>query len=242
MMIFTTWPSPVGTLTLCSDGKGLAGVWIEGQKYHGGPVAGAALAGGSKSRTGTGLAAEEEAAGSGTDAGNGAGRTDAGNGAGLTDAGNGAGLTDAGNGAGGWTEAGKRVDDPVLRSARDWLESYFAGDRPSADGLRLAPAGSEFRQTVWDILKLIPYGETVTYGWIAQKIAAKKGKPRMSARAVGGAVGHNPISIIVPCHRVVGADGSLTGYAGGIRVKTELLKLEGADMSRFHIPRKGTAL
>ncbi|MDR1035154.1 MAG: methylated-DNA--[protein]-cysteine S-methyltransferase [Deltaproteobacteria bacterium] len=122
------------------------------------------------------------------------------------------------------------------------MEAYFAGKRPSLSGLRLAPEGGEFRQSVWEILLAIPYGETVTYGWIARKLAAKRGLAAMSARAVGGAVGHNPISIIVPCHRVVGASGSLTGYAGGIGIKTKLLELEGVDMSAFHVPRRGTAL
>ena len=88
----------------------------------------------------------------------------------------------------------------------------------------------------------IPYGQTTTYGEIARQLAKKQGLDRMSAQAVGGAVGHNEISIIIPCHRVVGADGSLTGYAGGIGKKETLLELEHADMSRFFVPKKGTAL
>ena len=95
---------------------------------------------------------------------------------------------------------------------------------------------------MWEILCTIPYGQTMTYGEIAKRIAAKRGLPRMSAQAVGGAVGHNEISIIVPCHRVVGTNGSLTGYAGGIEKKVELLRLENVDMKQFFIPRKGTAL
>ena len=95
---------------------------------------------------------------------------------------------------------------------------------------------------MWDILCQIPYGETTTYGAIAQKIAARHGHAGMSAQAVGGAVGHNPISIIIPCHRVVGTNGSLTGYAGGINLKIKLLEHEGADMSRLFVPKKGTAL
>ena len=102
--------------------------------------------------------------------------------------------------------------------------------------------GTDFQNEVWEILRTIPYGQTLTYGEIAKQIAAKKGLSRMSAQAVGGAVGHNEISIIVPCHRVVGANGSLTGYAGGIEKKVELLKLENVDMKQFFIPRKGTAL
>ena len=88
----------------------------------------------------------------------------------------------------------------------------------------------------------IPYGGTVTYGELAAALAAQQGRGRMSAQAVGGAVGHNPISVIVPCHRVVGANGSLTGYAGGVGRKMKLLALEGADMSRLFVPKKGTAL
>ena len=88
----------------------------------------------------------------------------------------------------------------------------------------------------------IPFGETMTYGQIAAMIAKKQGRERMSAQAVGGAVGHNPISIIVPCHRVVGSNGSLTGYAGGIDKKAQLLQLEGADMSKLFVPSRGTAL
>ena len=102
--------------------------------------------------------------------------------------------------------------------------------------------GSPFQLTVWRILQQISYGETITYGEIAKQVAAKRGLERMSAQAVGGAVGHNPISIIIPCHRVVGATGSLTGYAGGIEKKVQLLSLEGVDMEKLFIPTKGTAL
>ena len=102
--------------------------------------------------------------------------------------------------------------------------------------------GSEFRQAVWQILLQIPYGKTVTYGQIASKIAEMKKLPRMSAQAVGSAVGHNEIAIIIPCHRVVGTNGNLTGYAGGIDKKISLLELEHADMGSFFVPKKGTAL
>ena len=126
---------------------------------------------------------------------------------------------------------------PVFDAAKKWLDRYFAGDKPAIGDLPLAPIGGDFRQSVWAILCEIPYGEVTTYGCIAKKIAAKMGKERMSAQAVGGAVGHNPISIIIPCHRVVGANGSLTGYAGGIDTKIKLLEHEGVDMSAFHTPR-----
>lgn len=134
------------------------------------------------------------------------------------------------------------VSSPIFTTARVWLDSYFAGEKPEISLLPLRPAGSEFRQQVWQILCEIPYGEVITYGDIAKKIAAKTGKKSMSGQAVGGAVGHNPISIIIPCHRVVGANGSLTGYAGGLKTKIALLELEGVDISRFSIPTKGTAL
>ena len=106
----------------------------------------------------------------------------------------------------------------------------------------LHPAGSPFRQAVWQILLQIPYGQTMTYGEIAKKMAQMQDAPHMSAQAVGGAVGHNEVSIIIPCHRVVGTNGSLTGYAGGIEKKIALLELEHTDMSGFFIPKKGTAL
>ncbi len=135
----------------------------------------------------------------------------------------------------------ERADVSVLDAAKVWLKAYFAGKRPDIASLPLAPIGSPFRQAVWRILCEIPYGTVITYGDIAKKLAAQSGK-HMSGQAVGGAVGHNPISIIIPCHRVVGANGSLTGYAGGIDSKIKLLTLEGADMSRLSIPTKGTAL
>ena len=133
-------------------------------------------------------------------------------------------------------------DMAILGAAKKWLDRYFAGKKPKISELPLAPIGGEFRQVVWKILCEIPYGEVITYGCIAKKIAEKMGKGSMSGQAVGGAVGHNPISIIVPCHRVVGSDGSLTGYAGGLERKVQLLRLEGVDMSRLYVPKKGTAL
>ncbi|MEG6522041.1 methylated-DNA--[protein]-cysteine S-methyltransferase [Desulfotomaculum sp. 1211_IL3151] len=133
-------------------------------------------------------------------------------------------------------------DLPILDTAKKWLDRYFAGEQPNISELPLAPVGSEFRQGIWHILCEIPYGKVITYGDIAKKMAAKMKKESMSSQAVGGAVGHNPISIIIPCHRVVGSNGSLTGYAGGVHTKVKLLELEGADMSRLFIPTKGTAL
>lgn len=133
-------------------------------------------------------------------------------------------------------------DTPVLTEAKAWLDRYFAGEKPGPGELKLAPTGGAFRQAVWEILCAIPYGQVTTYGEIAREMAARMGTTRMSAQAVGGAVGHNPVSIIIPCHRVVGSNGSLTGYAGGIDKKIQLLTHEGVDMARFFVPRKGTAL
>lgn len=121
-------------------------------------------------------------------------------------------------------------DTPVFQEARRWLDLYFAGERPDFMP-PLHPAGTEFQLAVWRVLEGIPYGGTTTYGAIAREIAAKQGLPRMSAQAVGGAVGHNPISILIPCHRVLGARGALTGYAGGVDRKGRLLALEGAALA-----------
>lgn len=159
-------------------------------------------------------------------------------------------------------------DKQIFKATSRWLNSYFTGGRPNIDDLKLAPNGSEFRLQVWEILCRIPYGETMTYGEIAKIIAERremelaraeylsmvtnnrilddaenKFEPtkkhiKISAQAVGGAVGHNPISIIIPCHRVVGKDGNLVGYGGGIELKKKLLALEGIDLSKFHDPRK----
>lgn len=130
----------------------------------------------------------------------------------------------------------------LFDKTKKWLDEYFAGNNPKISELPLQPIGNEFRQTVWTILSQIPYGETITYKKIAQKAAKILGKKTMSCQAVGGAVGHNPISIIIPCHRVVGTNGSLTGFSGGIKKKIRLLELEGVDVARFKIPTKGTAL
>ena len=159
MMVKTNYDSPIGLLTLVSDGEAIIGLWIEGQKYFA------------------------------------------------------AGIP---------TNLPVCDDLPVFLQARDWLDRYFAGERPAVCELPLAPQGSAFRQSVWTILCQVPYGHTVTYGEIAKRLGCK------SAQAVGGAVGHNPISIIIPCHRVLGADRGLTGYAGGTDKKIWLLRHEGA--------------
>lgn len=148
-------PSPVGVLTLASDGESLTGLWIEGQKYHSATMSATSI----------------------------------------------------------------ERDLPVFVLTRQWLEDYFNGEQPK-EWPKLAPRGSAFRQKVWQALLQIPYGGHMSYGELAKKLNCP------SARAVGGAVGHNPISIIIPCHRVMGADGSLTGYAGGIDRKRYLLDIE----------------
>ncbi|MGP1447919.1 MAG: methylated-DNA--[protein]-cysteine S-methyltransferase [Candidatus Limimorpha sp.] len=177
MPYFSHYPSPLGDLTLDSDGEHLIGLWFNPQKYHTAPLHG--------------------------------------------------------------NRQEKNL--PVFEQTRQWLDLYFNSRQP--DFLPpLQMEGSGFRKAVWEILLGIPYGSTMTYGDIAQEIARQRGLKAMSAQAVGGAVGHNPISIIVPCHRVVGSNGSLTGYASGIDKKIKLLKIEKVDMSHFFIPRKGTAL
>ena len=179
MYYTTTHSSPIGKLTLASDGENLVGLWLEGQKYFGKSLP---------------------------------------------------------------EEPVVREELPIFHTVQNWLDRYFAGTNPDLCELALRPIGSAFRQEVWKLLCEIPYGEVTTYGGIARKMADKLGKKSMSSQAVGGAVGHNPISIIIPCHRVVGADGSLTGYAGGIHNKIKLLELEGADLSHLFVPKTGTAL
>lgn len=129
----------------------------------------------------------------------------------------------------------------ILTTAKEWLDIYFSGKKPQFTP-PLHPMGSPFRQEVWQILLEIPYGKTITYGEIASRMVERKQISHMSAQAVGGAVGHNEVSIIIPCHRVVGTNGSLTGYAGGMDKKISLLELEHVDMSRFFVPKKGSAL
>ena len=155
-------------------------------------------------------------------------------------------LTIAGDGEniiGLWIEGQKYFEDTIKNEniikkdnleifikTKDWLDRYFRGKRPDIKELKLSPKGSEFRKNVWKILCKIPYGQTITYGKIAKEIAKLMNKNSMSAQAVGNAVGHNPISIIIPCHRVIGVNGSLTGYAGGIGKKIKLLELENVDI------------
>lgn len=129
----------------------------------------------------------------------------------------------------------------IFNLTKQWLDNYFAGNNPSIDTLPMAPIGGDFRQCVWQMLCEIPYGSVITYGEIAKKVAERMQKSSMSSQAVGGAVGHNPISIIIPCHRVVGANGNLTGYAGGINKKIQLLELEGANLTNLYIPKTSTA-
>lgn len=177
MFYSTTYPSPLGAITLSCDGDKLVGLWFVKQKYYGTNYS---------------------------------------------------------------EEMTEKDDLPVFDAAKKWLDRYFEGKKTDATQLPLAPEGSEFQQGVWDILLEIPYGEVITYGDIAKKMAVKMKKVKMSAQAVGGAVGRNPISIIIPCHRVVGANGNLTGFGGGIDKKVKLLEIEGLDMSRFHMPKKDT--
>ena len=169
--------SPLGGITLASDGESLTGLWFDGQKYFGTTLA----------------------------------------------------------------KAHEEKNLPVFDRARQWLDIYFGGTAPDFIP-PLNMKGSPFRQAVWEILLTIPFGRTMTYGAIAAELAKQRGLPRMSAQAVGGAVGHNPISLIIPCHRVIGSNGSLTGYAGGIDKKIRLLTLERADLSGLFVPRQGTAL
>ncbi len=115
----------------------------------------------------------------------------------------------------------------IFRTAKKWLDIYFSGREPDFN-VPLHLIGTSFRKDVWEILRSVPYGSTVTYGEVARRLAQKRGLSHMSAQAAGNAVGHNPISIIVPCHRIIGANGNLTGYAGGIDKKIQLLKLESA--------------
>lgn len=131
---------------------------------------------------------------------------------------------------------------PIFTETAKWLDIYFSGKNPTFIPKYKRADITPFRQEIIDEMLKIPYGKTVTYKDIAKNIAQRRGLKRMSAQAVGGAVGWNPICIIIPCHRVVGTNGSLTGYGGGITNKLKLLKLEGVDIDKFSIPVKGTAL
>lgn len=173
--------SPLGGITLASDGKALTGLWFDGQKYFGSTLT-------------------EE-----------------------------------------YVQEHAQEKSPIFEQAEKWLALYFGGQEPGFTP-PLSMQTTPFRKAVWEIMLRIPFGQTMTYGEIAKEIAEQRGLERMSAHAVGGAVSHNPISLIIPCHRVVGANGSLTGYAGGIDRKVQLLTLEKVDMSGLFIPKKGTAL
>lgn len=165
------------------------------------------------------------------------------------------GITVSGNGnkiTGLWFDGQKYFGDtlpknyeeknlPVFEETKKWLDIYFSGKAPDFTP-PLEMQATPFRKAVCEIMLTIPFGQTMTYGEIANIIAAQRGIARMSAQAVGGAVGHNPISIIIPCHRVIGANGNLTGYGGGIEKKIQLLTLEKIDMSGLFVPKKGTAL
>lgn len=135
----------------------------------------------------------------------------------------------------------REISTTILEETKEWLDIYFTGKEPNF----MPPIhmiGADFQMAVWKQLRKIPYGKTTTYGTIAKEIARQRGITRMSAQAVGGAVGHNEISILIPCHRVIGSNGNLTGYAGGMDKKIALLNLEGVDMTGFVIPVKGTAI
>ena len=161
------YPSPIGSITISSNGTALTGLWFDGQKYFAQTI----------------------------------------------------------------SEPYEKKLLPVFEETIKWLDIYFGGAVPDFTP-ELSVHSTPFREAVWDILLTIPYGQTMTYGEIAEILAQQTGKKKMSAQAVGGAVGHNPISIIIPCHRVVGADGKLTGYAGGIDRKSFLLELEGNTTGR----------
>ena len=168
------YASPLGGITLASDGEALTGLWFDGQKYFAATL----------------------------------------------------------------QENHKEKPLPVFAEAEHWLDIYFSGKVPDFTPKLHIRTMSSFRKAVWNFLLTVPYGKTITYGEIAAVIAGQNGTARISAQAVGSAVGHNPIALIIPCHRVVGANGSLTGYAGGIDKKHKLLTLEHADMTKLYIPVK----
>lgn len=157
MHYINIYTSPIGKITMGSDGRSLIGLWFDSAKYFGSTL----------------------------------------------------------------TSETQEKNLPIFEETKKWLDIYFSGENPNFTP-KLKLEGSNFRLSVWNILKEIPYGQTTTYGEIANKL----GTAKISARAVGGAVGHNPISIIIPCHRVIGKNGDLTGYAGGLNLKSKLLKIE----------------
>ena len=165
------YASPLGGITLASDGNALTGLWFDGQKYFGDTL----------------------------------------------------------------NQAYEEKLLPIFLHTEQWLDMYFSGREPDFTP-PLVLKTTPFRKMIWEILLSIPYGKTMTYGEIAWQAAQRMGLPRMSSQAVGGAVGHNAISIIIPCHRVVGSNGNLTGYAGGVDKKIKLLQLEGVDTYGFFVP------
>ena len=136
----------------------------------------------------------------------------------------------------------ERKELPIFLETKRWLDIYFKGENPDFTPSYRIENLTPFRKEVLDRIKSIPYGKVITYGDIAKEIARKKGIKKMSAQAVGHAVGWNPICLIIPCHRVVGTNGNLVGYGGGIIHKYQLLQLEKLDMSQYYIPKKGNAL
>lgn len=169
--------SPLGNITLASDGDSLTGLWFDNQKYFADTL----------------------------------------------------------------SEIRQQKELPAFNQALKWLDIYFSGKSPDFTP-PLHMKTTPFRKSVWEIMLTIPYGRTMTYGEIAKLLAKQNGLQKMSAQAVGGAVGHNSISLIIPCHRVIGSNGNLTGYAGGIDRKISLLALEKVDISGLYVPKKGTAL
>lgn len=172
------YDSPLGGITLASDGERLVGLWFDGQKYFADALGG---------------------------------------------------------------EHEERPELEIFDTTRRWLDIYFSGKAPDFIPPLLMRT-TDFRRRVWEVMLTIPFGKTMTYGEIARIIAGERGLSNMSAQAVGGAVGHNSISLIIPCHRVVGTSGSLTGYAGGIDKKVRLLQMEGIVMQDLFVPKRGTAL
>ena len=158
------YDSPLGGITLASDGEALTGLWFDGQIYFADTM----------------------------------------------------------------SDDLKKEELPIFVQTCHWLDIYFSGKEPDFTP-RLKMNATPFRKAVWEVLLTIPFGKTMTYGDIAKLIAQNRGVSQMSAQAIGGAVGHNPISLIIPCHRVVGPKGNLTGYAGGLDKKVKLLRLEGVQ-------------
>jgi len=172
MICTHAYRSPLGGITLASDGENLTGLWFDGQKYF----------------------------------------------------------------AAGLPPVREVRDLPVFAQTRAWLDAYFCGETP-ASMPPLALSGTPFRRAVWDLLRQIPYGQVTTYRDLAAALARQQGLTAMAAQAVGAAVGRNPVSLLVPCHRVVGSNGSLTGYAGGLDKKLWLLRREGVDTSGLFVPQ-----